>query len=914
MEQWALASRQKEEDNLALQKYQRQDEARIKELNLQIEKMTREVLHKKQELEQEVGGGGKERGREGERRGEMGREKTVCSQNQLCMHLASLWARPSHPLPSALIQFLNPAVSRSISKFIDKGRSTLKKGDWNSSAGPLAECCALSGILIAIMLAILSPNPVPCPPTHQVTETQSAQIQLDKTAEDFRALHAERQQLVRQWEDAVEAMRKRDEAIQAASEVFASNKARIREKQTTLDARARFLANELANNRELEGRISLADRALGKLRANYSEEQLAIADLQSEVDVLKNTLGKAANELATSRSNNQFLQQELETKTRRLETVRRKYQSLVGRLEGEYKNLGTLEDKSRELKEIQDREEAALAAATKEVAEFKDQIFKNGQELFDLRNKEKDLIAEIAGGQSQKRNLNQRISTLDGEVVQQQELLYNVEFQVQVLERKVARAQGERSEEEKRVLNQKLQALNAQLEERVAELSLVTAQVKKVEEDLARARSANAATLKEVASMEEKIAELVLVSDTYMRTVKKKIKEKEDKMVGHDVLRLEVKRLRDILNLRADDVFGLENRKFQLQMSLEERKHETEVHRDMLKAELKAVQDDIHRVTLELRERTMKIKKMEAKYTIMIGKMGTNEDGEPHSQAYYVIKAAQERELLQREGDDLDQKIRKAEKEVRALEATLAKLQNKNSEFRSSVRGGSVGSGGSVGKGNSAEKSEIRALQEKLDRTYDRKKFKQQEEEALIRDVEQLMGRLEIADREHAQLAGMAHEFEDRCARAAAELEDQESKAKRARAKLSKLQKDVRKKAGLPGDGGPLAEEEKELLVLELRDASKAALADLRAIADENPSVAPLVEELVAEAGLRLPKASSLSGSRAGSVRSGGGGGPGSVGASSSRASMSSRGSGISAVSRASSTTRGKPAVVQMQM
>jgi hypothetical protein len=37
--------------------------------------------------------------------------------------------------------------------------------------------------------------------------------------------------------------------------------------------------------------------------------------------------------------------------------------------------------------------------------------------------------------------------------------------------------------------------------------------------------------------------------------------------------------LRDILALHADEVFSLENRKFQLKMSAEERRHEVEVHR-----------------------------------------------------------------------------------------------------------------------------------------------------------------------------------------------------------------------------------------------------------------------------------------------------------------------------------------------
>ena len=40
-------------------------------------------------------------------------------------------------------------------------------------------------------------------------------------------------------------------------------------------------------------------------------------------------------------------------------------------------------------------------------------------------------------------------------------------------------------------------------------------------------------------------------------------------MVSSDVLKLEVKRLREQLSAKADEVFGLQNRKFQLQMSVQ---------------------------------------------------------------------------------------------------------------------------------------------------------------------------------------------------------------------------------------------------------------------------------------------------------------------------------------------------------
>jgi hypothetical protein len=82
-----------------------------------------------------------------------------------------------------------------------------------------------------------------------------------------------------------------------------------------------------------------------------------------------------------------------------------------------------------------------------------------------------------AGGQGQNRNLASRLSQLDEQVGRQQELLYSVDFQLQEMERRVARAKGVRSDEETKQLNMRIQQLTGMLEGVNAEHLMLLEQV-----------------------------------------------------------------------------------------------------------------------------------------------------------------------------------------------------------------------------------------------------------------------------------------------------------------------------------------------------------------------------------------------------------------------------------------------------
>merc|ERR1719158_2531065 len=82
-----------------------------------------------------------------------------------------------------------------------------------------------------------------------------------------------------------------------------------------------------------------------------------------------------------------------------------------------------------------------------------------------------------------------------------------------------------------------------------------------------------------------------------------------------------------------------------------------------------------------IRSGRQKIYNLRSKYETVVNKTKREEGGEK-SQAHYILKAAQAKEELQRQGDELDDKIRKAEREIRALENTLGHLLMRNQKYK----------------------------------------------------------------------------------------------------------------------------------------------------------------------------------------------------------------------------------------
>ena len=113
-------------------------------------------------------------------------------------------------------------------------------------------------------------------------------------------------------------------------------------------------------------------------------------------------------------------------------------------------------------------------------------------------------------------------------------------------------------------------------------------------------------------------------------------------------------------------------------------------------------------------ERKTRIQQLKLRYDTYNALVGINPvDGTPLDTTYLKIQTAQEKYLLQEQGDELDRTIRKSEQEIESMENTLRIVNACNDKFKSSL--------GPVNE-NGPEKAEQKKLEEEMYNVLEKKR------------------------------------------------------------------------------------------------------------------------------------------------------------------------------------------------
>merc|ERR1712166_202653 len=223
------------------------------------------------------------------------------------------------------------------------------------------------------------------------------------------------------------------------------------------------------------------------------------------------------------------------------------------------------------------------------------------------------------------------------------------------------------------------------------------------------------------------------------------------------------------------------------------------------------MEEQKHEFLTTLNDKKLMVKKLEARLSAISSTMGSSDGGEPVSQTYFLIKAAQERETLQRDSDLLD-------------------LNVKNTAYKVSFQRADP-----KGKDSQSKKG----LETKTRQIGNQLKRKEQALKNLEEDVAVVEQRLEISREEMGKYSDMCTSLEDQNKKVDAEVHEQSARLEKTSEAVRTAKVELRTKRGI-GEGESTTEE----LEIDLQDVNHRNDVMLQQLGDFNGMLSDLSEAL----------------------------------------------------------------------
>ncbi|XP_057653393.1 coiled-coil domain-containing protein 39-like [Diorhabda carinulata] len=663
---------------------------------------------------------------------------------------------------------------------------------------------------------------------------------IERSGKVIKQLTVERDALINQWKDTVKMLQQRDNDIIRTQEEMYHVQEMIQKQEEKLEQENKFLENEKRNNRNLELEIQEANNVNSKLRREMADLYQMLLLMNTDYHTLKRQVSAAAHHLKNERLKAKRMDEVFAEK----EVLCAKYADEVAILEDklhETKNCAmTSEDRIKRIEKMIEHEEKLYNISLADTEKTNGVLFRSEQQLKEQKALGKNLEIEINTGACTTAQLRKHIQSERKELDRIKEVVYEMEFRIDECEKKLYELSDVKFVEISEEKQQKIQELEKTLSDHKELQHSLQNQVDRLREEMRRLTTVIAADKEVLEALENKCENFLLVYEISQKQIAAAKKSIQEKQVEENMMRLRINQIEKDKKKEEKQIFNLEKFRLNLDQAMKERQLEINTQKMILQTKKRNLEEDKGRLKADISLRKLKIDQYQKKYHLALTGLGKDEEGQTMSVTHFKIKNAQEKFFLQQEGDELDKKIKTAEKEIVALENTLKIINITNNSFKNSL---------SPVKDTDPEIKDMKELQDQLKAANNELKLHKTELAAKQKEFSELEQQFQTLEGEVQQHEQVVQNLEDEIFNVKKQELDKTEKLKRVECELKKLVKQLDKK-----DKQDLYKYNRDFEIRHLQETNKRVLDQFREFTITYPEMSPMITKYLTENNLELPE------------------------------------------------------------
>ncbi|KYO00871.1 hypothetical protein PGSY75_0828700 [Plasmodium gaboni] len=317
--------------------------------------------------------------------------------------------------------------------------------------------------------------------------------------------------------------------------------------------------------------------------------------------------------------------------------------------------------------------------------------FQLTQSLQIIKNDYITLEADVLGTQIKIKQIKSNIKKTEKELERQKEMLYKFDFQTQVLTKKINTISGISTFERKKENQKKILLLEKELHKNEDIYNTLNNEMKRINIEIKNIKIYQNELQEQKVNYKNVYEKLQMEIKSLESTINNEIKEKENIILIELNLKIELDKLKSTFSKHVDNLNICKKKKKENINNAKLSEQDINAHMESLKVIIKNINDEIHKLNIQLYEKKNKCNNLQLKLNSIILCNQTNKEHKDISpnenqHIYYKMKIDQDIINLKNQLKQIDEQIDKENMETKNFQRTLDDILQTNKDFNDNIK------------------------------------------------------------------------------------------------------------------------------------------------------------------------------------------------------------------------------------